>query len=300
MRYGGHQTFPIREGWLSKALSQLNTDPTVFARGCAADSLGVGSNMANSIEHWIVATGLAEKLPRVETTRDKIKYRLTWLGELVWKFDPYFTLDETWWLLHINLINTSEHAATWNWFFNYFPDRRFDKVHFVSRLKTWEKQQQLRSPADNTIERDANCFLSTYARSVPKDSKDPEEDYGCPFQELRLMSFLRSSGSYEVHRHGRDLRPEVLLYSILRCSGDPDTKRFDISFSQLSKNESGPLQAFVLGTEDLFESILHLESTAKDDYRFSIRGLAGDRQISFQNPGAAELVRSMYARVVEE
>lgn len=299
MRYGGHQTFPIREGWLAKTVSQLKQDPKVFATGSAADYLGVGSNMANSIEHWIVATGLADKLPRVEATRHGIRFRLTWLGELVFKYDPYFTLDETWWLLHINLINTPEHAATWNWFFNYFPDRRFDKSQFIARLKTWDQQQGTRSPSATTIERDASCFLSTYARSVPKDIKDPEEDYGCPFQELRIMSFLRASGAYEVHRHARELRPELMIYSLLKSSGSSEPGTYDITFSQMVKTESGPLQAFVLGTEDLFEMVLHVESTAREDYRFSTRGLAGDRQISFQSPGMQELVRSMYGSVVD-
>ena len=299
MRYGGHQTFPIREGWLSKAVHQLANDPGVFSTDTAADYLGVGSNMANSIEHWLVATGLAEKLLRVEAAKQGIRFRLTWLGNIISQRDPYFILDETWWILHINLINTPEHASTWNWFFNFFPDRRFDKAQLVARLKSWDQEQAWRSPSSTTIERDASCFLSTYARSVPKDIKDPEEDYGCPFQELRLMSFLRTSGAYEIHRHARELRPELVIYAILKCSDFTEPGAYDITFSQLVKTISGPLQAFVLGTEDLFEMILQVESTADELYRFSTRGLAGDRQISFQSQGMKELVTPMYGSLVD-
>ena len=64
MRFGGHQTFFIREGWLHKGLKLLkedeDRDEKLLTHELSADYLGVGKNMAMAIRHWLVATGLAE------------------------------------------------------------------------------------------------------------------------------------------------------------------------------------------------------------------------------------------------
>lgn len=295
MRYGGHQTFPVREGWLNKALELLSAEPEAFAGGELADALGVGANMAKSIEHWIVATGLATKRSTKEVHSTRIKYDPTWLGKLVWKHDPYFTLEETWWVLHINVVRDPANATTWSWFFNEFPEYRFDKTQLVSRLVQRERQLVTKPASQNTIERDVTCFLNTYAQSVPREKKDPEEDLGSPFQELRLMSALKSSGTFELHRRARSMAPEVLVYSILPLV-EEEGEHIDFSFSWLTKQRSGPLQTLALTTESLFEQVMALE-VESEHLSFEVRGLAGDRQITFKRPSAAVLLDAMYKRL---
>jgi len=89
MRFGGHETFPIREGWLNKGLRLLIDEPEKLVDEYYADWLGVGRNMGKSIKHWLVATGLATP---ISTTRSTKKSRLqeTELGKLISKYDPYF------------------------------------------------------------------------------------------------------------------------------------------------------------------------------------------------------------------
>ena len=60
MRFGGHETFAIREGWLARGLELLTTTPELLVDEFSEDHLGVGRNMAKAIRHWLVATGLAE------------------------------------------------------------------------------------------------------------------------------------------------------------------------------------------------------------------------------------------------
>ena len=60
MRFSGHETFPVRDGWLHKGLKLLIDAPDVLHDKYAADHLGVGNNMAKSIRHWLLATGLAK------------------------------------------------------------------------------------------------------------------------------------------------------------------------------------------------------------------------------------------------
>lgn len=299
MRYGGHETFPIREGWLTKAIEVIQTEPEAFTRKDVAESLGVGANMAKSIEHWIVATGIAKRLSAKESHKMKRKYDLTVLGKLIAEMDPFLTLEDTWWLLHINIVNDAANAATWDWFFNEFAEQRFEKAHLVGRLMKHEREGATRPASEKTVERDVSCFLATYARTVPREKKDPEDDLGSPLQELGIMSALRASGSYELHRRAHDVTPEILLYAILKSGVHGEDKssksNVDFTFTNLTHQRSGPLQSLVLSAEGLFESLLKAERET-DEYQLSVRGLAGDRQITMRNIPVEELIRNMYRK----
>ena len=59
MRFGGHESFAVREGWLSRGLELLANQPELLVDQHAEDHLGVGRNMAKAIRHWLVAAGLA-------------------------------------------------------------------------------------------------------------------------------------------------------------------------------------------------------------------------------------------------
>ena len=97
MRFGGHETFAIREGWLHKGLRLLNDDPELFTQDDVADHLGVGRNMAKSIRHWLQATQLAE--PSREAVAGKRPLlQMTDLGQAIWERDPYFLSDGTLWI----------------------------------------------------------------------------------------------------------------------------------------------------------------------------------------------------------
>ena len=66
MKFSGHETFAIREGWLHKGLKLLIKEPELLYDEYVADWLGVGKNMARSIRHWLEVTGLAERERRMQ------------------------------------------------------------------------------------------------------------------------------------------------------------------------------------------------------------------------------------------
>ena len=294
MRFGGHQTFYVREGWLSKGLKMLLEDPDRFDDPYVADYLGVGRNMAKSIEHWLQATGLAENhgrrragsLPRLTATR---------LGETIWECDPYLTHSATWWFLHINLVCSPEHATTWNWFFNDYPSNRFDRSALYVSLARQERARSRKSPAQKTLERDISCFLGSYATDVPYRKKDPEEEIDCPFQDLCILRHYRASGYYEVNRRKKAVDPEVVLYALNSISLDVSGDRTDVGFHDLTRAINGPLQTLSLSSESLFEHLIELEQSS-DRERVTISGLASDRQIRFPVFDRADLARLHYDR----
>lgn len=62
IRLKGHETFILREGWLTKGLAAVEKDGTVFSKNSGADALGVGTNMAKAIRYWMQSAGFIGKL----------------------------------------------------------------------------------------------------------------------------------------------------------------------------------------------------------------------------------------------
>src|SRR5690348_15070742 len=62
-QFSGHETFPLRYGWLKKAVEAIDAagdDPrakTVFSDDAIA-RFGVGRNMVRSMRHWAKAAGI--------------------------------------------------------------------------------------------------------------------------------------------------------------------------------------------------------------------------------------------------
>ena len=59
MQFGGHQSFHLRDQWLSKGLNYMASVPDHFTNTeKAMEELGVGKNMVESIKYWLKATKL--------------------------------------------------------------------------------------------------------------------------------------------------------------------------------------------------------------------------------------------------
>ena len=61
-QFSGHETFPLRYGWLKKAFDAVDSRPnkeenkSIFSRPEAIADFGVGKNMVLSIRHWATVT----------------------------------------------------------------------------------------------------------------------------------------------------------------------------------------------------------------------------------------------------
>lgn len=299
MRFGGHETFAIREGWLHKGLRLLNDDPELLSAEDLADHLGVGRNMGKAIRHWLQATQLAEKNPNAESGKRTL-LQLTDLGQLVWKQDPYFLSEGTWWFLHVNLVNNPDFAASWAWFFNSFGHDRFGRDVCVESLSRHIEMTQKRPPSAATLGRDLGCMLSSYARTIPGNLDDPEDGSDCPFRDLGLLSYFKTSGYYQLHHEVKAIPPEVLGYSLSVAFEDAShgAKSRDITITDASRKAGGPGRCFALTAESLFEVASRAESLC-DGNEIQISGLAGDRVIRVKQQSPLEWVETHYAAIEE-
>ena len=302
MRFGGHQTFFVREGWLAKGLGLLREDVSAFDDPYVADRLGVGRNMAKSIEHWLLATGLAQKTERRgRAPTGQPRLTVTELGETIAHHDPWFLDPGTWWFLHINLVRAPAHAATWHWFFNQYASSRFERATVVAQLDQHERMGSRRTATRKTLERDVSCFLGSYAVEVPYRRKDPEEEIDCPFQELRIIRHFRASGYYELNRRRKPIPQQALLYALHApdLMLDSATRTVDVTLHDLHRMEGGPAQVLALSADALFEHLVELEANGTDA-PLSMSGLAGDRQLRFDRTPAPALLARHFELVAGE
>ncbi len=274
MRFGGHETFPIREGWLSRGLALLDKSPEKLVEEYAEDHLGVGKNMAKSIRHWLVATGLADKLG---VERGKVaSYELTWFGSMVLERDPHLLDKATWWMLHINLVNTKQHAMSWHWFFNHWNHRRFEKAVCIENLRRHMQLEGKRQPSIRTLERDIGCLLASYSRKVPQERSDPEDASECPFQELDLMRHYRGSGYFSLRGAPEGVPPTMLGYCVARSLLGKQWESADFTLTELENMPGGPGRCFGVDAESLHDKI---NQAVEGDFGdvMKVKGLAGQR-----------------------
>ena len=292
MKFSGHETFAIREGWLHKGLKLLIEEPELLYDEYVADWLGVGKNMSRSIRHWLAVTGLAE---RVTGKESQIPLKETELGKLIYDRDPYFVDIGTWWALHVNLVNAGDQVFTWSWFFNDFGLSRFERSMCRDRLSRYVKNLRSRPPSEKTIERDIACLLQSYARVIPTENKDPEDALECPFVELGLLSYFRTSRYYQVHQGEKEIPTHLLGYALSKAfeevSIGQDT--FNISVREAATRPGGPGKAFVLTSESLLSLALHAEE-ADPNKDIQVSGLAGDRRIRIRRMQPVDWLRNHY------
>ena len=293
MRFGGHETFTIREGWLHKGLMLLKNHPDRLVDEYSADWLGVGKNMAKSIRHWLLASGIAGK----SNSGRSVRLEETELGNLLSEEDPYFGELGTLWTIHINLVRSENDAYSWFWFFNHFNMNRFERSVCVEGLLRHLQHSSGRMPSPRTLDRDISCMLSTYAKKIPLEHEDPEDSPDCPFTELGLFSYFKTSGYYQVHQGLKNVPAHIFCYamSLAFPESQDGNGTIEIPIQHATRYPGSPGRAFILTSESLFELALKVENEIPQDVQ--IAGLAGNRVIRMTRKKPLEWLSDYYSEL---
>ena len=298
MKFSGHETFQVREGWLHKGMKLIRHAPQMMGDEFVSDYLGVGRNMAKSIRHWLIATKLAEPNPAATGGKRPI-LQFTEFGELIWEHDPYFLELGTWWMLHTNLVNNPEVSTSWAWFFSSFSHDRFGRSVCLESLRRHIEMARKRPPSTSTLERDLGCLLLSYARTIPSQDVDPEDGADSPFRELGLLNYFKSSGYYQVNQAAKELPASVFGYAMSKAFDEfsQARKSADVSIGDAARKPGGPGRVFCLTGESLFETVSRIESLEQDE--ISIAGMAGERVIRMRCLKPLEWAKQFYLNVAE-
>ena len=209
MSYARHQTFYLRSGWLAKAIEELDRDPRLFSQKDATTRLGIGKNMVASLRFWVNAAGLTQQLPSNQGLG------LTRLGSMVRKYDPFFELELTWWLIHYHIVKDEDQATSWYYLFNKFPNSDFDKITFVETIARYSGNVVSKS----SYQKDYDCIVATY---VPSDGEQgtPEDNTICPLTRLGLLESMRNGAVRKTSPE--KLLPLEIVFLVMRDAASQD------------------------------------------------------------------------------
>lgn len=265
IRVKGHETFVLREGWMTKGLTEIQKDPLLFSKNMGADALGVGTNMAKSIRYWLREGGLTTDRPREGTF-------LTDLGMQIFQKDPYIEEDFSLWLVHANLSARINTVTSWYSFFNLLEIDEFTREGLYLLMK-----QQLEILAGNvdiserSVNDDCNALLHMYTKERMEDY-DPEDKKISPFARLGLIK--KEGNKYRKVQPDLNILPAfIILYLLQRHFRK--TKESSINISDL------------LDKEYLPGRVLHLKRAAINDY---LDTLAGKNLITVNRTAGLDMV----------
>jgi hypothetical protein len=229
-KFTGHDTFPLRYGWLYKSVNylknggKLQTSNEEHARNAIVD-LGVGKNMVNAIKYWAEACTFAT--PYYENNR--YEYNASQLGEFLFGesetgtgVDPYLERIGSVWLVHFLLNFNYETLTAYRYFFNYSNIQNFDKKKLLDDFA--EDALNLTNTGEanlSTLKKDLDCFLNTYSKkrkgnSGKKPSVVDEDHFSSPLSELNLLS--ESGNSFYLSELGErtSLPIEIFIFALIK------------------------------------------------------------------------------------
>lgn len=285
MRFKGHETFTLREGWINKGLTEVKKNPLVFGENFGADALGVGPNMAKAIRYWLKCAELTLEVPKEGT-------RLTDIGETILKEDPYIEDLFTLWLLHCKIAANYSQATAWNLFFNEFNYEEFHKGQLIQGMKELVDAElgQISSDkkiAEKSVEADCDAILHMYVKKNDK-TETPEEKNVSPFGKLELIKIL--DGIYVRKQPDLSRLPEdIVLYLFVECLSDKKSVNID----DLLMIVNGPGKLLQLRRNALVEELERLE--ARD--LITMNRTAGLNMIYVQNEMCGnDVIKEYYNR----
>lgn len=271
--FSGHETFPLRFTWLTKAVEALRRDPNVFGAEEAIAEFGVGRNMVRAIRHWGLATGVLEAVEE-----DRGAYAPSGLGRLVFGTDgadPYCEHLGTSWMLHWQLCRSADRATLWHFLFGRWQGGAVELRTLEPALEAWLEEEGDTSPATTTLKRDLLCLVGSYV--PPRSARaDLEDVAACPLGSLGLL--YTTSGTVYL-REGRQigLPPEIFAYAVLDYWREHAPDRETLAVQDVLAGPGSPGRVFLLNEDQAFDLVERVEAWGEPPFRFD--STAGVQQL---------------------
>lgn len=254
MGYNQHQSFFLRDRWTGKGLRATYNNPRFFFEDDAFEKIGLGKNMVQSLQHWLIATesAVSNGIGK-ERTLD-----LTRFGRWILKNDPALKRFDTIAMLHYNISSNEEPSTTWYWYFNEYSETIADKKSMFKQLNGWVQERETRVVSENSIWRDIECITRMYASDEQPD--DPEEVIVSPFARLNL---LEEKNDMFIKREINDKTEDLLFIKYSLCKYSDETNQYEIGLDDLVNKSKLLGKVFNLKTTSIIKALSELEN---DDF----------------------------------
>ena len=268
-KFTGHDTFPLRYGWLYKAVNHLNLNGKFQTSNEdktreAIVELGVGKNMVNAIRYWAEASSVIAAVNNNNAVHHKVSTEGNYLfGNLDTKGkDPYLEQIASIWLIHFWLNFNYEHLTAYRYFFNYSNVQYFEKSKLASDCSEDSKRLVTNEIGiESTLKKDIDCFLNTYCKkfksTIKKNLTIDEDHFISPLSELNLIQD-NGGGFYISYLAERPELPiEIFMYGLIRFAQveTEDSKVNTIDFESILTKPCSPGRIFRLSESGLGQKL---------------------------------------------
>ncbi len=302
--FSGHETFPLRYGWLKKAFDRVaetenESDNKSLCWGeDAIARFGVGKNMVGSIRYWAKAAHIIREpvLNKVETTE---------FGRMLFGsngLDPWMEFPATLWLLHWQFAAYPE-RTTWFWAFSHYPAITFERDGLIRKLGRLASEHGWPHVAQTTLKNDVACFIRTYAARQPFGKTGHDDAPESPLTELGLVKAVGKNDGFRFVRGPKSTLGEgVFVYALIdfwtRFYSDSTT----LSFEAIAYAPGSPGRVFQFDENDVVDRLAVLDDVTSGALRWSeTAGLKQViRNIDICEEKFSSWLRCDYASPVEE
>ena len=267
----GHETFPLRYGWLKKAYDAVKSAEnngdgiSVFSADDAIARFGVGKNMVASMRHWANSAGIIEEKSGHPTTTT-FGHRLF---DDVDGLDPYMENPSTSWLIHWKLCSQSA-KTTWFWAFNHYPALTFHRDILARNIAALANDRGWSRVSQATIKNDVACFVRSYVSQGPKGNASHEDSLESPLTELGI---IKSREDHHGLRFVRGRKPSlgsgVFTFAVTEFWKRHSPSVRTLSFEALTHEPGCPGRVFQLEENDLINRLYELEDSSNGRYTWS-------------------------------
>lgn len=251
--FGRHETFSLRDGWLSKGVSRV-LDGSFKVDVDTADALGLGRNMVKSLMFWLEASGMAAR----GTEGKASVLSPTPLARAVLERDPHFEFAVSNWFTHLGIARRE--ATVWNWYFNDFRSGSFEREACVEAFHRHVRQNAPNQTTVAVLQREVACVLDTYSALPPNEAVDPEDNRFSPLRSLRLTLKHHDTGRFEKSAPLDQVPVEVFLACVKLLADDAGTP--SLPLSELISRRNSPARLFNIDG-DTIDALAH---RAEDHY----------------------------------
>lgn len=266
--FTGHETFPLRYGWLKKAyeksLNHYNHEDIrqIFTDENAIAEFGVGKNMVASIRHWATSANVLTEQGTGQLTLGPVGIELfdTETGN---GLDPYLENPSSLWLIHWHLCTHSK-KTTWKYVFGHFQAEEFDRASILDGLLKLGTVQGWQKLSAATIKRDVECFLRSYVAKPTSAKSTPEDILECPLAELGLIKMIGKRDNFRLARGPKPtLGNGVFLYALVNFWHNSRHQGINqLPFESIAYDPGSPGRIFLLDENEVASRLMNIENVS--------------------------------------
>ena len=270
-QFSGHETFPLRYGWLKKAFDRVvatEDQPGNRAACWGEDAIarfGVGKNMVASMRHWAKAACVIDEPSSNSVRATDLGRRLFGLKGL----DPFMEHPSTLWLVHWQLA-ARRAKTTWFWAFSHYPAITFERDGLIRKLDRLATERGWSRVAQTTLKNDVACFIRSYVARQPSGKTGHDDALESPLTELGLIKAIGKNDGFRFVRGPKStLDDGVFAYALVDYWSRFYPNAATLSFEAIAHAPGSPGRVFQFEENDVANRLAALDAVTGGALRWS-------------------------------